>query len=127
MFKNHSCLGLQTYNMTENISMKLYYFATVRQILEDKTENFIKNTTDLEKYKGVKDPHVSLLTDQARCLLAELQAVDNQFKMLLKTPLTPQIMMDELISLRKMEGKYYEYCSEYNDILQSMVVHSNSA
>lgn len=125
--KNHSCVGLQTYNMTENISMKLYYFATVRQLLEDKTEHFIKSTTELEKNKGFKDPRLILLTDQARRLLAELQVVDNHLKMLLKIPLTTQILMDELVSLRKMEAKYYDYCSQYNEILQSMLLHINSA
>jgi hypothetical protein len=113
--------------MTENISMKLYYFATVRQFLEDKTRNFVKNTTELEKSKGVKDPRVIVLTDQARCLLAELQVVDNHLKMMLKMPLTTQLLMDELVSLRKMEMKYYDYCAQYNEILQSMLVHINSA
>jgi hypothetical protein len=59
--------------------------------------------------------------------LAELQVLDNHMKVLLKTPLTIQVVMDELVNLRKMEVKYYEYCSQYNDILQSMLTQINTA
>jgi hypothetical protein len=48
-------------------------------------------------------------------------------KVLLKTPLTTQVVMDELLNLRKMEVKYYDYCSQYNEILQSMLSQINSA
>ena len=128
---SHSCVGrYRDNNMSENISIclaKLYYFATVRQALEDKTEHFVKSTFELEKNKPVKDHRVFGLSDQARRLLAELQVLDNQMKVLLKTPLTTQVVMDELLNLRKMEVKYYDYCSQYNEILQSMLSQINAA
>jgi len=113
--------------MSETICMKLYYFATARQVIEDKTEHFVKSTSELERIKGVKDTRLVVLSDQARRLLAELQVLDNHMKVLLKTPLTIQVVMDELVNLRKMEVKYYEYCSQYNDILQSMLTQINTA
>jgi hypothetical protein len=113
--------------MTENISMKLYYFATVRQNLEDKTNHFLKSTTELEKNKVVKDTRVLVLSEKAKRLLAELQVMDNNIKGVLKMPLSTQIVMDELLALRKVEVKYYTYCSEYNEILQSKLSQINTA
>ena len=127
VFLSHYFVGLQRDNMTENISMKLYYFATVRQNLEDKTNHFLKSTTELEKNKVVKDTRVLVLSEKAKRLLAELQVMDNNIKGVLKMPLSTQIVMDELLALRKVEVKYYTYCSEYNEILQSKLSQINTA
>jgi hypothetical protein len=113
--------------MSENIYLKLYWFATVRQTLEEKTEKFLKSITELEKNKTTKNMSVLVLAEKSRRLLAELQVMDNHMKGILKMPLTTQIVMDELVALRKLEVRFYSYCSEYNEILQSMLSQINTA
>ena len=124
---NHSFGGLYTDNMGDNLNQKLYFYGTMRQVLEHKAEDFVKSISQLDKHKAIKDSRVLRLTEKVRMLLAELQVMDNHIKVVLKSPVTSQTFLEELLALRKCEAKYYSYCSEYNEVLQLLLCERNLA
>ena len=118
---HQSSIGLYTDNMNDNISAKVYFYGTMRQILEQKTQDFVRSTSELQKHKAVKDSRVLCLTEKGRQLLTELQVMDNHMKGVLKCPITNQTLLEEFMALRKLEVKYYSYCSDYNEVLQLLL------
>ena len=107
-----------------DFSQRIYILGKQKQIVEQKVVCFLRNLTEVQKTVGQAD--LIVLIEKSKRLLVQLDQWEGCVLVTLSgKKLTLDKLNQECLLLRKMERLYFEYSSEYNEVLQRLLLYKN--
>ena len=105
-----------------DFSQRIYILGKQKQIVEQKVVCFLRNLTEVQKTVGQAD--LIVLIEKSKRLLVQLDQWEGCVLVTLSgKKLTLDKLNRECLLLRKMERLYFEYSSEYNEVLQRLLLY----